>query len=488
MLKILVRPAAEIAIKSPVVQREWINKLVDNMKFALEHYGIESAITVKQLRLYVDTNSDAAAEVLRRVFGISSLSIIEHICTADLEIMHELAVSNYAEKVRSKTFRIRAKRSNFSGFGSKDAEIKIGGALAPFSGGVKLKNPEVEIFVDIKEDKAYFYSEKKHGAEGIPLGVQGKVLCLMSGGMDSPVAAWNLMKRGVDVDYLFCNLAAEAYERSVIGVTKHLVDNWAFHKGHKPKFYSVDFSNIVSEIQTKMKKSYSQVLLKRSMYKVAEIIAQKTEAECLITGESIGQVSSQTISNLGACEDAVDIPVLRPVVCVDKNDIVRCATKIGSFEYSKHIQEYCHISKGGAPIKAANKRYCRELEELFSEGLRENACDQVKTYDLRNLDSSSLVTDLLFKSRVPTGAVVVDCRPKKHFEHWHYPGATRMDLPELMEQLSNFSKDKIYIFCCQWGTQTAVAAEKYQKHGYEAYSFKGGSDALYRYAQNQGQQ
>ena len=140
------------------------------------------------------------------------------------------------------------------------------------------------------------FSGRVAGAGGLPLGVEGKAVCLMSGGFDSPVAAWLVLRRGVSLDYVFCNLAGDAYERMVASITKVIADEHSW--GDHPRLHVVDFAAVVDDLRAKVEPRYWQIVLKRQMYRAAERVAAEVGAEAIVTGEAIGQVSSQTLGNL----------------------------------------------------------------------------------------------------------------------------------------------------------------------------------------------
>src|SRR5262249_8325053 len=156
-------------------------------------------LTREWSRLFVETDDARAVDLLRRTFGVTSLSVVEHECAGDLRTIVDVGTRGYADFVAGRSFAVRARRVGGPDYTSMDLMQKLGAALAPRARCVDLKRPEVEVFVEVRGDAAYLYSHQHKGPAGLPLGVSGKVLCLLSGGFDSAVAAWMMQKRGVDM-------------------------------------------------------------------------------------------------------------------------------------------------------------------------------------------------------------------------------------------------------------------------------------------------
>src|SRR5688572_30544808 len=168
-----------------------------------------------------------------------------------------------------------------------------------------------------------------------------------------------MLKRGIALDYVFCNLGGDAYERAVVQVGKAIADDWSY--GTKPHLHVVDFAPVLDELRAKTRASYWQVVLKRLMYRAACLVAAERNAEAIITGEAVGQVSSQTLSNLRAIESVATLPVLRPLIGFDKEEIIERAKMIGTASLSEQVKEYCAIAPGN-PVTAATIRRVDEEE------------------------------------------------------------------------------------------------------------------------------
>ncbi|MDQ7040999.1 MAG: tRNA uracil 4-sulfurtransferase ThiI [Rhodothermus sp.] len=481
---LFLRPASELTLKSSRTRRRFQQLLVRNLKDALRSQHIPFRFQGSWSWFLIETETPLQAlEALRHVPGIGPIMPVELVTGTSLEEIVQRGAEVFAERVRNRRFAVRARRRGDHPYRSRDIEVELGAALRPFAERVDLTNPEVTVYVEVREDRAYFYTTILKGLGGLPLGSQGQALVLLSGGFDSAVAAWLAMRRGVAVDYLFCNLGGKAYERAVLQVAKVLADAWSF--GTRPRFYSVDFGPVVDEMRRHVRPAYWQVVLKRLMYRAGEAVARQTEASALITGESLGQVSSQTLKNLQAIEAGTSLPVLRPLLTYDKEEIIHLARKIGTATLSERVREYCALTPD-RPVTATRPEAVDAEMARLDLSVLEQAVAQAAVYDMRALSASELVTPYLFIEEIPEDAEVIDCQSEALYAHWHYPGARHMDPWQLLQQFRHLDRNRVYVLYCPRGLQSAYVAEVMQREGYEAYSFKGGLPALKAYAQRRG--
>ena len=477
----LVRLAPEIATKARGTRRRFQQRLARNMKVALGATP-KPRIEDRWSRLFVDTEDPSAGGRIAAVFGVASVSEVEARVPADLAAIVRTGEALYGERVRGRRFAVEARRAGQYPFGTQDIRVQLGAALDRY-GDVDLDAPEVRVTVELREREALLYSSRLPGVGGLPLGVEGKAVALVSGGFDSPVAAWLMLKRGISLEYVFCNLGGAAYERSVLGVVKVLADQWSF--GDRPIIHVVDFERPLAELQRTVTQRYWQVVLKRLMYRAAATVAGVVRGEAIVTGESVGQVSSQTLGNLAAIDEAVSLPVFRPLLGLDKNEIIARAERIGTAALSAQIREYCDIARH-RPVTHSSVAAARNEESKIDLGVLEAAVAGRKVIDLRSLQAVDLIQPYLFASEVGEDATVLDCREPHHYAAWHYPGAQRRDLSDLAARFKDLDKTGRYVLYCSFGVQSAYLAEAMQRAGYEAYSFKGGVRELKRYAQERG--
>lgn len=477
-VRILVRLSGELATKSRQTRRRFQRLFIEALEDALRAAGTTFRIRSEWGRLLVEASDRSALDVLSRVFGVASFSEIDAIARPDLDAIIATGERIYAERVRGGTFGVRARRAGRHPFTSRDINYGLGTALNRYA-EVDLDDPDLWIGVEVRADAAYLFSEKLAGAGGLPAGVEGRALALISGGYDSAVAAWMMMRRGVAVDFLFCNLGGGAYERAVLAVAKALADEWGC--GTRPTMHVVDFEGCLRELRARVAESYWQVILKRLMYRAAERVAAETAALAIVTGESVGQVSSQTLPNIAAIDVSVTVPVLRPLVGSDKAEIIETSRRIGTYALSEKVREYCSLTER-RPVTDASIEAADREEGKLDLGVVQRAVDLRRTLDLRSLDSSELVMPYLYTAEIPAAAVVIDTRSAARYDSWHYPGAVRHDFWELYRDFARLDRDVTHVLYCDLGLRSAQLAEKMQAAGFEAYSFKGGVKALREYA------
>jgi tRNA uracil 4-sulfurtransferase len=481
--RVLVRFGGEVFIKSRRTRSAFLARLRSNIEDALSGADPPASLELGWDRLYVRMAGGAAPAELGRVFGISSYSPIEAVVPATMDAIVETGVGLFTERVRGRTFAVRARRAGRHTFSSHDVQVQLGAALFDASSGVDLDVPEVEVRVEVRDDRAFLFSQRLAGAGGLPLGVEGRAITLLSGGYDSAVAAWLMLKRGVAQDYVFCNLGGDAYERAVVQVGKLMADDWSY--GTRPRLHVVDFAEPLDELRRHARERYWQVVLKRLMYRTATQVGREMGAEAIITGEAVGQVSSQTLPNLAAIEPAAGLPVFRPLIGFDKDEIIERAQRIGTAGLSEQVKEYCAIAPG-RPVTAASVAAVDREESSLDLTVIERAVAGRKILDLRALTATDLVAPYLFIDEVPADAVVLDCRPEPQYQAWHLPGAEHRDEYDLLQRFKRLDRDRRYVLYCGHGIQTAHIAEKMQRAGYEAYSFRGGVGRLRKWAEGAG--
>lgn len=337
MDKVLSVSYGELALKG-LNRRYFEDQLISNIKRAIKDLGYKS-IYKEQGKVYIEANEEVFPQMINRlknVFGLVNISPCIRV-EKNIEDIEKAAIEIMKEKIENggiNTFKVESNRSDKT-FPIKSPELSrtIGGViLKNFSDlTVDVHNPDTFLYIDIKQ-KAYVYTDKIRGHGGLPVGTNGKALLLLSGGIDSPVAGFLMAKRGVEISAVHYHSYPFTSERSEEKV-KELASILSRYTG-KIKMYSVNILEIQKEINSKCKEDQMTILSRRFMMKIAERIALNEGLDALITGESLGQVASQTIQSINVTNAAVNLPILRPLIGLDKVDIVKIAKDIETFETS----------------------------------------------------------------------------------------------------------------------------------------------------------
>jgi len=319
--------------------------LVENIKWSLEN-NVGEVLRLRGrvlVRLRPDVDSEKVKQALGRVFGIAWFTLAyeseQDIDTIVKEVLRRLAEHG----IRARTFMVQTRRADKDfPYTSIEVNRMVGAKIVESTGmDVDLENPGVTVFIELAGGKAYFYFEKIKGLGGLPVGVSGKVLSLLSGGLDSPVAAWLMMKRGCHVDFLHLHALRSMQElqgSKIVEIFRYLS---SFCKGSK--LFAVPFYKFL-EKALKAPARLELVLFRKFMLRVAESLAKREGYLGIVTGDSIGQVASQTLRNIWSAQKGLDVPVYRPLLTYDKEEIVRLAKHVGTYELSlKEYKDCCSI-------------------------------------------------------------------------------------------------------------------------------------------------
>jgi len=349
----------EIFLKSAGVQEIFKGKLIGNISFFLKKSKIDFKVFPQRERIFLETeNLKKAKSVIKNVFGISWFAKSLFFEKESLKEVSEFVAKNYENWIKEgESFAIRLKK----GSEIKEKREKIIDEIAKnIKRKVDLEKPKREIFVEARKEGFYLYFKKEKGAGGLPVGASGKVLTLISGGIDSPVAAYLMAKRGAENVWLHFHSFPLVSQKSIEKVKKLAQVFLKFQP--KLKVYFFPFSKIQAQIRIKSPPKYRVLLYRRAMVKIAQSLAKKENCYALVTGESLGQVSSQTLPNLEIIEKAVSTPILRPLIGLDKEEIIDFSKKIGTYEISILPQEDCCTLF--TPKHATAKGNLKEIEKI----------------------------------------------------------------------------------------------------------------------------
>jgi len=388
MYKAFLIKYAEIGVKG---KNRYLfeDALANQIKYALKKCDGEFQVRKTQGRIYVDAMTDFdfedTVEHLQRVFGISAICPVVYVEDEGFEKLCQDVIafldSVYPDK--NKTFKVNARRArkNYPK-DSMTINMDLGEAIlnAFPEMHVDVHKPEIMLNVEIRE-KIYIYSETIPGPGGMPVGTGGKAMLLLSGGIDSPVAGYMIAKRGVKIDAVYFNAPPYTSERA----KQKVIDLAKIVSRYTGPIYLhiINFTDIQLYIYEKCPHEELTIIMRRYMMKIAEKIAQETECLGLITGESIGQVASQTMQSLAATNEVCELPVYRPLIAFDKLDIIDISEKIGTYETSiLPYEDCCTIFVAKHPVTKPNLKIIKRHEENLAERIDELVDTALKTDEL----------------------------------------------------------------------------------------------------------
>lgn len=347
-------------------RKDFITRLFHNVKYALRDYP---NLTYQKThdRIYIkltDEDTDEISAKLQRVFGISSFSFTEKV-ESNIEEIKKTCL-RIASESNKKTFKMMAKRHDKS-FPMISDEINracAGEILHNTDLTVDVHNPELLIHVEVHEKYTYITSDKIKGAGGYPAGINGKVLLLLSGGIDSPVAAYELMKRGLFVEAIHFASPPYTSEAARNKVLK-LAEMMSEYQGSM-RVHVINFTDIQLNIYKTAGDPYAVTIMRRMMYRLAERVAKASHCLAIGTGESVGQVASQTLESIAIINETITMPVLRPLVCFDKVEIIDLARHIGTYETSiLPFEDCCTIFDPKNPVTHPTSEKSVHYETMF---------------------------------------------------------------------------------------------------------------------------
>ena len=344
---------------------------------SLNGYNHQLVDDLSKLYVMVDNNDvDEVIEKLKKIFGVVGLNPSARIGSEDEEIKAKvLEVANYAYEQGARTFKIAVNRSN-KGFEKKSMDYarELGAHVLINSSfeKVQMKDPDVQINVDIRKN-VYVYTERIKTYGGLPIGSTGKGLVLLSGGIDSPVASFMMAKRGMCINFVTFH-SFPFTSRQALEKIKELTDILSIYTG-KTRLYSMNILKIQEAINSKTKKELATILTRRVMMRLAERLSETMNYQALITGESLGQVASQTMGGLTCTNASMEkLPVFRPLIGMDKTEIIDVAKEIGTYEKSiEPFEDSCVIFAPKHPVTNP------KLEDVLAEEAKIENYDELMT-------------------------------------------------------------------------------------------------------------
>jgi thiamine biosynthesis protein ThiI len=338
---------AEPAVKGSYTRSRMISRLISNIRKALSYRNeVIRGVNHEWARiiLHVDSHSPIIEEVLSRLFGVKSFSPAYKIDSSDLSVISEYVKQLFCSKIENKEFMVRVRRTGNHQYTSKDAEREIGGFLFDNCNPkrVNLTSPDYAIYVEIRGNTSYIYDRIIKGPGGLPVGSESKVLSMFSGGFDSTVASWMVMKRGSPVDLVYYDFGTEENWSIALKLAEKLYEEHVMNQ-FPMRLYKVDFHETAKTVSEVVRKNYRILVIRRLMFQHAAKLALSNNYLSIVTGESLGQVSSQTVESMYVTSSHLQVPVLRPVIGLDKDEIIAKTIELGLYEIASRQKEFCSI-------------------------------------------------------------------------------------------------------------------------------------------------
>ena len=346
--------------------------------------------------MFIEVNDHKFEEVvnqLKKVFGLHSIVICERIESQDLEEIKKIA-KTILEKKDFQTFKVVTDRADKT-YPVKSMEVsrQVGGYLLKYLPGKKvdIHRPELMLSIEIRTEGTYFYTEEVEGCGGYPVGIQGKGMLMLSGGIDSPVAGYLALKRGVQIECIYFDSPPHTSIEAKNKVLK-LASILNEYSGHI-RVHIVPFTKLQEAIFKNCDPTYMITIMRRMMYRITERLARKRNCKIIVNGESIGQVASQTLTSMSVINEVTNMPVIRPLACMDKLEIIRMSEKIGTYETSiLPFEDCCTIFVPKHPVIHPDLKKAREMEKTFDyETLIQECIKNVETISNFEEDTSDLL-------------------------------------------------------------------------------------------------
>ncbi|MDZ7818571.1 MAG: tRNA uracil 4-sulfurtransferase ThiI [Aliarcobacter sp.] len=461
--KFIIKYFTEIMIKGSTAKRQMISQVYNNLVNILSK--ISKDIKVKKFfdKIEVVCPIDVVIEVRIRLLDTPGIQqILEAMQFDNMNTLDDIKVKvneMMAHEIQGKSFVVRCKRTGTQEFKSTNVEQTVGGYMLAMNDtkGVALKNAEVTINIELVFAQLNIITHKHMGMGGFPIGTQGSILSLMSGGFDSTVASYLTMKRGIKTHFIFFNLGGIAHEIGVKQVAYYLWNK--FGSSHRVQFITIPFEDVVTEIFKSVSEPYMGVMLKRLMLQASEKIADDMKIDALVTGESVAQVSSQTLRNLALIDQATTKLVLRPLSMMSKTDIIEIANKIGTSRFAESMPEYCGvISKN--PVTHGNydriAGEARRFDYSVLDAAIENAIpvnvDEIDV-DISEIGQMEVISDLSSGDYT-----VIDIRQSADCIETSVE-TLKIPFYKLKSEFKKLPQDKEYLFYCDKGILSQLHAQ-----------------------------
>ncbi|MBD8164339.1 tRNA uracil 4-sulfurtransferase ThiI [Erwinia persicina] len=475
-MKFIIKLFPEITIKSQSVRLRFIKILTGNIRNVLKPFDETLAVVRHwdniEVRAKDENQREAIVAELTRIPGIHHVLAVEDRSYTDVHHIFEQVLEMNRERIEGKTFCVRVKRRGKHAFSSQDVERYVGGGLNQHvaTAQVQLNRPEVTVNLEIEDERLILVTARYEGIGGYPIGTQEDVLSLISGGFDSGVSSYMLMRRGCRVHYCFFNLGGAAHEIGVRQVAHYLWKRYG--SSHRVRFVAINFEPVVGEILEKVDDGQMGVVLKRMMVRAASKVAERYGVQALVTGEALGQVSSQTLTNLRLIDNASDTLILRPLISHDKEHIIKVAREIGTEDFARTMPEYCGVISKSPTVKAVKEKIEAE-EQHFDFSILDRMVDEATNVDIREIaeKTEEEVVEVETVDSFAENDVILDIRSsdEQDARPLMLTGVEVKPLPfyKLGTQFGDLDQQKTWLLYCERGVMSRLQALYLHEQGFK---------------------
>ncbi|RRE59537.1 tRNA 4-thiouridine(8) synthase ThiI [Klebsiella pneumoniae] len=484
-MKFIIKLFPEITIKSQSVRLRFIKILTGNIRNVLKNYDETLAVVRHwdhiEVRAKDENQRPAIRDALTRIPGIHHILEVEVVPFTSLHDIFEQTLPLWREALEGKTFCVRVKRRGKHEFTSIEVERYVGGGLNQHieTARVKLTDPDVTVNLEIENDRLLLVKGRYEGIGGFPIGTQEDVLSLISGGFDSGVSSYMLMRRGCRVHYCFFNLGGAAHEIGVRQVAHYLWNR--FGSSHRVRFVAINFDsrrNLRNRVRrgdalsaSKVDDGQMGVVLKRMMVRAASKVAERYGVQALVTGEALGQVSSQTLTNLRLIDNVSDTLILRPLISHDKEHIIDLAREIGTEDFARTMPEYCGVISKSPTVKAVKAKIEAE-EEHFDFSILDKVVEEASNIDIREIAQQTEETVVEVETVTGFGAndAILDIRSidEQEDKPLKVEGVEVVSLPfyKLSTKFGDLDQSKTWLLWCERGVMSRLQALYLREQGF----------------------
>lgn len=460
--KFILKLFPEIMVKGSTAKRQMVGQLYNNLVKILGRVNENVRIKKFSDKIEVVTPIEFVIEVRQLLLDTPGIEfVLDALQFDDMDTLDKIKIKVgevMHKHIEGKSFVVRTKRSGSHPFGSNDISRTVGGyMLATYpNNGVDLHNPDETIRIELINNQLNIITHKYKGLSGFPIGTQGDILSLMSGGFDSTVASYLTMKRGMKTHFIFFNLGGIAHEIGVKQVALYLWNK--FGSSHRVKFISIPFEDVVTEIFRSTHNSYMGVTLKRLMLMASEKVSDEMEIDALLTGESVAQVSSQTLRNLALIDQVTNKLILRPLATMNKPEIIDIANTIGTRRFAESMPEYCGVISKNPITHGSFKRMEREAKRFDYEVLNKAVEDAQHIYVDEILDDVITDTAIEVVSALDDNTVVIDIRDEDACIETSCE-SIKIPFYKLKTEFKKLPQDKEYLLYCEKGIMSQLHAQ-----------------------------